>query len=161
MIPTCSLADLLAVQANWESRTCPEFLSPQLKQIISIIRFNQLVLSTCIMWQKMTKDINYFPASGEYCRLLISFANSLDPDSDGQNVSPDLDLYRLTLALIVCLKKACFEETSAHDNKKHVTLPCMQRVLNPAFEVLTAATINNKCQIAFNRIQWFLKRTNT
>ena len=75
-----SSADLLVVHVNLESRTCPEFLSPRLKQIISIIRFNQLVLSTCIMWQKMTKDINYFLASGEFYRLLISFANSLDPD---------------------------------------------------------------------------------
>ena len=27
----------------------------------------------------------------ETCRLLITFANSLDPDQDQQNVGPDLD----------------------------------------------------------------------
>ena len=30
--------------------------------------------------------INYFLASGDFCRLLISFGNSLDPDWDQQNV---------------------------------------------------------------------------
>ena len=33
-------------------------------------------------------------ASGYFCRLLITFANSSDPN---QNVVPDLDLNRLTL----------------------------------------------------------------
>ena len=28
----------------------------------------------------------------ETCRLLITFANSLDPDQEQQNVGPDLDL---------------------------------------------------------------------
>ena len=31
------------------------------------------------------------------CHLLITFANSLDPDQDRQNVSPDLDANWLTL----------------------------------------------------------------
>ena len=29
--------------------------------------------------------------SGDFCRLLIIFPNSLDPDQDGHNVGPDLD----------------------------------------------------------------------
>ena len=41
--------------------------------------------------------INSFLASGDFCHLLISFSNSLDPDQDGQNVGPDLDPNRLTL----------------------------------------------------------------
>ena len=32
-----------------------------------------------------------------FCRLLITFANSLDPDQDGQNVGPDLDTNCFTL----------------------------------------------------------------
>ena len=40
---------------------------------------------------------NPFLASGDFCRLLIIFANSLDPDQDRQNVGPDLDLNCLTL----------------------------------------------------------------
>ena len=36
-------------------------------------------------------------ASDDFCRLLITFANSLDPDQDLQNVGPDLDPNRLAL----------------------------------------------------------------
>ena len=38
-----------------------------------------------------------FPSSGDCCRMLISFANSLDPDQARQNVGPDLDPNCLTL----------------------------------------------------------------
>ena len=38
-----------------------------------------------------------FPASGDFCRLLINFANSSDPDQNQQNVEPDLDRNCLTL----------------------------------------------------------------
>ena len=38
--------------------------------------------------------LNFFFASGNFYRLLINFANSLDP---GQNVCPDLDPNCLTL----------------------------------------------------------------
>ena len=34
---------------------------------------------------------NSFLASSDICHLLITLANSLDPDQDGQNVGPDLD----------------------------------------------------------------------
>ena len=36
------------------------------------------------------------PASGEFCRLLITSANSLDPDQAGQNVPPALGPNGLT-----------------------------------------------------------------
>ena len=36
-------------------------------------------------------------ASGDFCRLLITFANVLDLDQDRQNVGPDLDPNRSTL----------------------------------------------------------------
>ena len=39
----------------------------------------------------ITIHINSFPASGDFCRLLITFANSLDPDQARQNVGPELD----------------------------------------------------------------------
>ena len=42
-------------------------------------------------------DTNSFPVSGNFCRLLITFANSLDPDQARQNVGPDLDPNCLTL----------------------------------------------------------------
>ena len=41
--------------------------------------------------------INPFPASGDFCHLLITFANSLGPDHTQQNIGPDLDPNCLTL----------------------------------------------------------------
>ena len=35
--------------------------------------------------------------SGDFCRLLMTFANSLEPDQDQQYVGPDLDPKHLTL----------------------------------------------------------------
>ena len=43
------------------------------------------------------KVFNSFPASGDFCCLLTTFANSLDPDQAWQNVGPDLDPNCLTL----------------------------------------------------------------
>ena len=36
-----------------------------------------------------------------YCRLLMTFANSLDPDQARQNVGPDLDTNWLTMMLFL------------------------------------------------------------
>ena len=33
--------------------------------------------------------LTLFPISGDFCHLLITFANSLDPDQARQNVRPD------------------------------------------------------------------------
>ena len=41
--------------------------------------------------------LNSFLASGNFCHLLITIVNRLDPDQDRQNVGPDLDLNCLTL----------------------------------------------------------------
>ena len=40
--------------------------------------------------------LNFFLASGEFCHLLITFANCLDQDQDRQIVGPDQDLMSLT-----------------------------------------------------------------
>ena len=40
---------------------------------------------------------NTFLASGDFCHLLITFANNLDIDQDLQNFGPDLDPNHLTL----------------------------------------------------------------
>ena len=42
-------------------------------------------------------EFDSFPASGNFCRLLIIFSNSLDPDQARQNVGPDVDPNCLTL----------------------------------------------------------------
>ena len=49
----------------------------------------QVVSSCCSVF-------NSLPASGDFCHLLITFANSLDPDQAQQNVGPDLDPNCLT-----------------------------------------------------------------
>ena len=43
------------------------------------------------------KFINFFLASNNFCNLLITFVNSLDPVQERQNVGPDLDSNCLTL----------------------------------------------------------------
>ena len=43
------------------------------------------------------RAMNYLPANGTICRLLIIFVNSLYPDQARQNVGPDLDPNRLTV----------------------------------------------------------------
>ena len=40
-------------------------------------------------------------ASSDFRHLLITFANSLDPDQDGQTVGPDLDSNHLTLIIFL------------------------------------------------------------
>ena len=50
-------------------------------------------LAACIAG--LTPDLKLF--SGGLSAVLITFANSLDPDQDRQNVGPDLDPNRLTL----------------------------------------------------------------
>ena len=40
---------------------------------------------------------NSFLVSGDFCPVLITLTNSLDPDQDRQNVGPDLDPNCLTL----------------------------------------------------------------
>ena len=57
-------------------------------------------------------NLNSFPASGDFCPLLITFANSLDPDQAQQNVGPDLDPNWLTHWWYSCkvfLKKLFFK----------------------------------------------------
>ena len=56
---------------------------------------------------------------GEFCRLLMTFVNSLDPDQDRDNVDPDLDtdhLYFDNGPEIVFLEKLILKK-SADDNR--------------------------------------------
>ena len=43
------------------------------------------------------KVFQLFLATGDFCHLLITFANGLDPDQDHPNVGPDMDPNHLTL----------------------------------------------------------------
>ena len=46
--------------------------------------------------ESVSVPLNSFPACGYFCRLLITLANSLDPDQARQNFRPDLDQNCLT-----------------------------------------------------------------
>ena len=66
-----------------------------------------------------TKPIsNSFFARGNFCCLLITFANSFDPDQDQQNVSPDLDPNCLTLLVF---RKDFFEKVNFEKNRQMTT----------------------------------------
>ena len=58
-------------------------------------------------------------------RLLITFANSLDPDQDQQNVVPDLD--PICLCRTHFLKKLILKKKVSRRQGKHEKLPSMQR----------------------------------
>ena len=40
----------------------------------------------------IAKMLNSFYVSSDFCHLLITFANSLDPDQDGQNAAKPFDI---------------------------------------------------------------------
>ena len=69
----------------------------QTAQRSSLILVTLFALETSKIWQQMTKKVLTLPASGIFCRLLMIFANSLDPDHARQNFGPDLDPNCLTL----------------------------------------------------------------
>ena len=60
-----------------------------------------------------------FLASGDFCRLLITFANSLDQDQDQQNLGSDLDPNHLTFPSNSVPEscKSWFWKESAENNK--------------------------------------------
>ena len=59
--------------------------------------YHQIILLQKSSVAYSEKCINSSPPSSDFCRLLISFVNSLDPDQALQNVGPDLDPNYLTL----------------------------------------------------------------
>ena len=83
-----------------------------------------------IIWEKGPYTINSFPANGNFCCLLITFANSVDPDQAWQNVRSDLDPNCLTFWWYS--RKIFFEKVNFLKNpqttEKHAKLPSMQRI---------------------------------
>ena len=63
-----------------------------------------------------------FPANGNFCRLLITFANRLDPEQE----HPSCSLSKLLDTLIVFLKEN--NEKSQQTMNNNAKLPSMQRV---------------------------------
>ena len=63
----------------------------------------------------------------DFCRLLITFANILDPDQDRQNGSGSKPFDNLMLFLKDFFKKLILKKVSRRQ-QKHEKLPSMQRV---------------------------------
>ena len=59
-------------------------------KVICLVKMEENLLS-------VSSPLNSFPTIGDFCHLLITSANSLDPDQTRQNVRPDLDPNCLTL----------------------------------------------------------------
>ena len=55
-----------------------------------------LLMDTLFVTIKALQSLTLSVPSGDFCHLLIYFANSLDPDQAPQNVGPDLDSNCLT-----------------------------------------------------------------
>ena len=53
--------------------------------------------SHIFVFDKFLSFFNSLQANGEFCHLLMIFANSLDPDQARKNVGPDLDASFSTL----------------------------------------------------------------
>ena len=84
--------------------------------IVSVLTLAQIVVAnTLAKWEKLEPNgiefhqgfsqkviskscsvFNSLTTSGDFCHLLITFANILDPDQARQNVGPDLDPNCLT-----------------------------------------------------------------
>ena len=67
----------------------------------------------------------------ETCRLLITFANSLDPDHDQQNVGPDLDSNCLCCTHF--LKKLILKKKSADKENMKNCPACKELNISQAF----------------------------
>ena len=89
------------------------------------LKFSDLLPETHTFFILVLGKLNSFLASSDFCHLLITFANNLDPDQDGQNVGPDLDPNFDTLIVFQkeILKKK-IEKKSA-DDKTHENLQSM------------------------------------
>ena len=87
---------------------------------------DSIVFSRLYIHSSFPRFYNSFLVSGDFCRLLITFANILDPGQYRQNVGPDLDTVRLPLwkwswkfsfTFFFFFWKSLFWKTSAGDKK--------------------------------------------
>ena len=110
-----------------------------------------------------------FNASSDFCLLLITFAISLDPDQDRQNVGPDPDRQIRTDKMSVLiwiqtvwhynsvpeflfLKKLNLKKVSRRQ-QKHEKLPSMQQV-NMPFMTATDGTFFDNFSIFYVKKGW-------
>ena len=78
-------------------------------------RKNKKNISNCrlLKFSPCMQSVNSFPASGDFCCLLITFANSLDPDQARQKVGHNRNPKCLTLMVFL---KDFFEKVNFKNN---------------------------------------------
>ena len=77
------------------------------------------------LWQILTSaavmiDVlraNYFPSCVNFSSLLMTFANSSDPDQEQQTLNPDLDPNCLTLICLLVFLIYVFEKVNLEKNQ--------------------------------------------
>ena len=86
------------------------------------MRKNNFVLAA---FPGVSVPLNSFPTSGNFSCLLITFANSLDPDQAQQHVGPDLDPSCLTLMIFLkdFFWKSVFKKNLVDKNSMQRTNP--------------------------------------
>ena len=87
-------------------------------------------------------------------KLVITFANSLDPNQDRQNVCPDLDpsCLKLVVFLEEFNEKVNFDK-SQQTTTKHKKLSSMQRVNALCTFLRSAGTYNNSAKENHEKLQ--------
>ena len=96
---------------------------------IEQIPFNG-IYSIFLLVLQLEENIEFsFLASDDFCPLLITFANRLDPDHDQQNIGPDLfKLFDILIVLVkIFFEKKIILKTVSRQQQKHEKLPSMQR----------------------------------
>ena len=74
----------------------------------------------------LDSDLDSLSPAGNFCRLLITFVNSLDLDQAQQNVGSGSKLFdTLIVSLKVIFENVILRKISRH-RKNHVKLPSMQ-----------------------------------
>ena len=88
------------------------------------------VISRRLQLSLAGKEVNSFLTSSDFCRLVITLANSSNPDQDQENVGPDLDPSCLTLwVFLKFLLKSYFWKKSADDNKSIKNYPACKQFI--------------------------------
>ena len=93
---------------------------------------NKVLITVSKRIENLQRWVNWLPACGKFCLLLITFANSLDPNQARHNVRPDLDPSCMTLryhSWKKILKKIMLRNFCRRQNIV-TKLPSMQRRVN-------------------------------
>ena len=110
------------------NKQVPEFSADVVHKITRVF-INIFMFSSALLLVRAKQGRISSLASGHFCRLLITFAISLDPDQDRQHVGPDIDPNCLTdsvpdfclfiIIIFLLLKKLIWKKVSRRRPMKH------------------------------------------